>query len=217
MANLFVLLKKDPTNRENITKNESTIRIATDQYISNIYENARKLTSFDLRDGFYLDEGVKRFKKEMEGDNGVGGTQKKASFYSDLLSRINNTDPLNLQRDSEWYTRALAVLRWYTDLSGGFVDLSGSEYNRSSVLQYMIRNSGIINTEDEVTIDNIANKYPALSGNFPNEEYYEIPLDDKGTTLIKVLNIMGPEVLQFVLHLAYTLWKSDKEQQEPSA
>ena len=81
----------------------------------------------------------------------------------------------------------------------------------------MIRNSGIINTEDEVTIDNIANKYPALSGNFPNEEYYEIPLDDKGTTLIKVLNIMGPEVLQFVLHLAYTLWKSDKEQQEPSA
>jgi len=28
---------------------------------------------------------------------------------------------------------------------------------------------------------------------------------------------MGPQELEFVLHLAYTLWKSDKEQKESAA
>jgi len=210
LANLFVLFKKDETNRKNITKNASITRIATDQYVSNIYENARKLTSFDLRDGFYLGQGVKDFQKEMDGD--VSG-----SFYKKLLTEINNTDPLNLQRDSPWYKRALAVFRWYTDLSDGYAGLSGGEYNRSSILQYMIRNSVLINEKDKVTAENVFEKYPTLLENFPEAEYYTMPLDDKGATLITILNIMGPEVLQFVLHLSYTLWKSDKEQQKPSA
>ena len=202
LANLFVLLKKNPDNRKKITTNSSTIRLATDQYISNIYANARLLTSFDLRDGFFMNQGINEFQQIMEGSEG-------ASFYSELLTNINKTDALNLSRASSWDKKALAVFRWYLE-----TELTPN-YDRSSVLQYMIRNSSIIG--EAITSDTVTRQYSDLLNNFPEKEYYEIPLDDKGTTLLSMLNIMGPEELEFVLHLAYTLWKSHFEQQATPA
>ena len=77
----------------------------------------------------------------------------------------------------------------------------------------------VVILDAEITKENIFDDhvYPNLAGNLPEKEYYEIPIDDKGTTLLSMLNIMGPEELEFVLHLAYTLWKSDKEQKESAA
>jgi hypothetical protein len=220
LANLFVLLKKNPGNRGKITTNESTIRLATDQYISNIYANAYLLTSFDLRDGFFLSQGITDFQKIMEGNNGTDGNPKKESFYSELLANINKTDALNLSRESSWAQRALAVFRWYLDQN--FTE----NYERSSVLQFMIINTAIISDDDRVTIDNVYNKYSdptasppdsALNAMFPDKVYLDISLDTEGTTLLKLLNIMGPQEIEFVLHLAYTLWKSDREQKESAA
>jgi len=211
LANLFVLLKKNPGNRGKITTNESTIRLATDQYISNIYANAYLLTSFDLRDGFFLSQGITDFQKIMEGNNGADGNPKKESFYSELLANINKTDALNLSRESSWAQRALAVFRWYLDQN--FTE----NYERIGVLQFMITKTGIISDDDRVIIENVYDKYSELNAMFPDKVYLDISLDTEGTTLLKLLNIMGPQELEFVLHLAYTLWKSDKEQKESAA
>jgi hypothetical protein len=200
LANLFILLKKNEENRSNIIQNNATINIAVDQYISNIYANAYLLTSYELRDGFYLNQGVSEFKRIMEGVT----TENIASFYSNFFNKIKSPSELKLNRKSSWDELAFAVFSWY--LTTEFRE--GEDYDRKSILKYVVdlSSSSAVVTEEEI--------FNGLLESFPEKKYHTIPIDSNGTTLINLLHIMEPVALEFVLHLAYTLWKSDKEQKQ---
>lgn len=201
LANLFILLKNNQDNLSNIIKNNATINIAVDQYISNIYANAYLLTSHELRDGFYLNQGVNEFKSIIEGVDG-----ENASFYSEFFNKIKSKHKLKLHRESSWDELAFAVFSWY--LNTEFTE--GEEYDRKSILKYVID----ISSSEAVTEEEIFN---GLLEAFPEKKYHNMNIDSNGTTLIKLLHIMEPVMLEFVLHLAYTLWKSHFEQQATPA
>jgi len=190
LANLFVLLKKNPGNRGKITTNESTIRLATDQYISNIYANAYLMTTNTLRDGFFMSQGVNDYKKYLERDE---------PFFENFLKGISDSSQINLTRESSWSQITALLFKWYQKMN--------SEDYVKDLLTYFLTNSKAVKVEQLRTI--IA-KDKKFNDYFPEGDYNNIITYN--TNLTNILLKIEPVTLEYILHLAYTIRKLEKEQ-----
>ena len=189
LANLFILLKKDRSILEQI-QDPSILDIAVAQYSANIHGNAYLQTANPLRDGFYMNQGINDFKKIL--DDG---------FLKKFLAKIIATTPaVPLQRNSDWENITALVFKWYVDKT------SWEEDHVPGLLNLFKEKSTV---DDSITAAQLET-IPETKDYFPNRMYYTVPIGS--VTLLELMQRMENMTLEYILHLAYTIRKLEKEQ-----
>lgn len=185
LANVFILLKSDAQLLDNL-KHKDVREIALDQYRANIYANTYYLTSKDPVDGYYLNQALSE----------VQGIQSNDNFWKGLFKAIANqpSDTLKIATAStKWTTVAAAVFHWYK----GSTDLT--DYKKQ-LFTYL--NTNTRTTKVEAPIDARPDSTESI--------YDEVEVAP-GVPFIEILKAMDVPTLEFILHLAYTIVKNEKD------
>ena len=190
LANLFIFLKKQKPEFFTTLRNNSLRTIAVGQYSSDIYSNAYLMTANTLRDGFFMGQGVNDYKKYLERDE---------PFFENFLKGISDASPIKLTRGSPWSQITVMMFKWYQN--------SGSEDYVKDLLTYFLTNSTPVTVEQLRTI---IGKDRNFANYFPEADYNNIITYN--TNLTNIILRMEPVTLEYILHLAYTIRKLEKEQ-----
>jgi hypothetical protein len=133
-----------------------------------------------------------------------GGTTFKTildgGFLQKFFEKIKNIDTpkIGLTRDSDWEVVTAFMFKWYLTKE------TWEEDHIPDLLNYFIVNS---ERNDTVTKDNIQEM---TSNIFPEPKYYDITIGN--ASLFKIMQHIHHMTLEYILHLAYTIRKLEKEQ-----
>ena len=137
-----------------------------------------------------MNQGINDFKKIL--DDG---------FLKKFLAKIIATTPaVPLQRNSDWENITALVFKWYVDKT------SWEEDHVPGLLNLFKEKSTV---DDSITAAQLET-IPETKDYFPNRMYYTVPIGS--VTLLELMQRMENMTLEYILHLAYTIRKLEKEQ-----
>jgi hypothetical protein len=148
------------------------------QWESFAMSQAYSLTAKDLRDGFFMNQGVQDFKDTLQSE----------TFWKSLTEKIGTIPAIPACKDLKGSTT-------YVDIVSGLYGLykNGNLTPKSILTLY----SGC--TVDTTSVSGLADTY------LPNRALWDTAIMSNGATLSKLLSFMDDTTLQFMLHLAYTI------------
>ncbi len=149
------------------------------QWESFAMSQAYSLTAKELRDGFYLGQGIQEFKDDLQ----------RETFWKSLAEKIGTIPAIpackNLKEPTTWVDIVCGVYGLYKN----------GTLTPKSILELY---SGC-------AIDNPADVAMLKDTELPNRDLWKIPITNSGVTLEKLLSLMDDSTLQLLLHLAYTI------------
>ena len=186
LARILTTLRRDDSILQEINGQASLQALLANQWESYVKAEASRLTAKDLRDGFYMNQGVVEFKEYVE--------LFWPELVTDMTSGVNMfADPeecknLMQQANGSEVSYARIVASLYATYKAGGLD---------TLLQAFARcgSTGHVDTVDDAHL--------------PNKSEWNLAFD--GVTLKQLLEQMDDTTLQFILHLAYTIQKVENE------
>lgn len=148
------------------------------QWESFAMSQAYSLTAKELRDGFFMNQGVQDFKDTLQTE----------TFWKSLAEKIGTIPAIPACKDLKGSTT-------YVDIVSGLYGLykNGNLTPKSILTLY----SGC--AIDTTLVSGLADTY------LPNRALWDTAIMTNGATLSKLLSFMDDTTLQFMLHLAYTI------------
>lgn len=155
------------------------------QWESFAMSQAYSLTAKELRDGFYLGQGIQEFKDDLQ----------RETFWKSLAEKIGTIPAIpackNLKEPTTWVDIVCGVYGLYKN----------GTLTPKSILELY---SGC-------TIDNPADVAMLRDTELPNRDLWKIPITNSGATLEKILSLMDDSTLQLLLHLTYTIQTLERD------
>jgi len=201
LANIFIITKHSPDLQRQLTIQNGPA-IAAAEWESNINANAYVQTAHLLRDGFYLNQGKTEFNTELTTNH---FWVDMATEMNDLLVKKAPVQSLFLAKPTEATDACkhnLGVTSWAFIAAHIFMAYTldvGKTSNPPNILELF---AGRCTT----TLLLGPNGTPDRD-NIPNQEYDDLRV--RGTTYANISSYMDDTVLQFMLHLYYTIWKNE--------
>ena len=206
LANILIVLKTDQSILKDADRNETMKYSAAVQYDSNVRGNAYLQTARNIRDGFFMSQSKTDFNKEIALVPPVvfGLPTRSAdnnNFWVKLLEaliKVNNTlteaDIFKVGND-ECPFKLIGNAKWADITAHVFL---AYKFNKiDNILQFF---KGECATTAPLADD------PARR-HFPNKAFDEV--DVRGTTFKALMSNMEDTMLQYILHLAYTIRKNE--------
>jgi len=202
LANIFITLKHSPDLQRQLAIPYGP-EIAAVEWGGNVNANAYSQTARPLRDGFYLNQGRDNFQDELTNNN---FWEVMAIEINRLLSRgapvtsLFITDPAaapaacrrNLGR-ATWGFIAAHIFMAYK------LDVGKTSDPPNNIL--------VLFADRCTTTPPLGPDGGHDRTNTPNQAYDDLRI--RGTTYANICSYMDDPVLQFMLHLYYTIWKNE--------
>ena len=191
LARICVELLKDNSILTKLTT-ENAQKILAEQYKAYAHSTAYQLTARDLRDGFFLNQGVNDFREEVE------------TFWPAFVSELAKLpeDKESLFRQATGCSHSLKEVSW------GYI--TAHVYGlakHGSIDELLLLFSENCNTEEPLT--NVERTY------IPSSKYDTVKIRG-GPTFGALMSNMDDTTLQFILQLSYTIKKMQAEEQTSS-
>lgn len=163
--------------------NEATRPILADQFMAFAHSMAYTLTARDLRDGFFLNQGIQGFQTEIKefwpAFIAAAVRYQTVTDAAAVIADKQGDCPSGVTDADSWGVVAAKVLRLH-------------QLGRLADILTLFVECGT----PPVTID---------GGHTPPESVLDVNFDGKGTTLRKLYRNMDDVTLQFILQLTYTI------------
>jgi hypothetical protein len=201
LANIFITLKNSEDLRRQLSILPKGPEICAAEWQANVNANAYRQTAFLMRDGFYLNQGGTEFRQLING----GFWTDMANEIQRLLS-INATDAVLFESDP----RAIPTCRrnLHDPVSWGWISAHIFMAYYRNVGKTSNNNILVLFADRCTATPRLVNDGPGRA-HFPNQLYDDLPV--RGTTYANILSHMDDTVLQFMLHLYYTIWKNEAD------
>lgn len=188
LARICVELLKDDSILAKLTSLGAQTILA-EQYKAYTHSTAYQLTARDLRDGFFLNQGVNDFKAEVD------------KFWRDFVSELIKLpeDKDSLFRQSVGCPRSLKAVSW------GYI----------AAHIYGLAKLGTLDELLSIFSENCATDMPLSDAErtyIPNSKY-DTTVVRGGPTFGALMSNMDDTTLQFILQLSYTIKKIQAEEQ----
>jgi len=194
LANILIVLHQDPTILTQ-SSNDHLKRLSAQQYESNLKANTLLLTLRPLRDGFYLGQTKGDLNDEING-NIWFEDEKQSRFFESLIDELL---VIKDKPDTEIFkiNGALVDLRttqasWA--MIAAHVFLAYKHGKHTNILQFFTTK----NTADTTTPDRTYT---------PDAAYDSVSV--RGVMYENLRTWMDDKMLQFILHLSYTIKKNE--------
>ena len=187
LANIIITFKHDPTFLEQCSKSDALLRVGAVQLESTVRGNAYLQTAHDLRDGFFLNHGIKTFNNEFSSGGG--------DFWYNFLKHILDE-------------RAITAENLFVFQRGKTCEKdlhAPTSWAQIAAHIYLAHSLGL-DTRGILALFNtpcVATSPPAERTYIPNAEYDAIDVD--GVTHLALLSHMDDPTLQFILQLTHTV------------
>jgi hypothetical protein len=191
LARICVELLKDDSILSKLTT-ENAKTILAEQYKAYTHSTAYQLTARDLRDGFFLNQGIQDFREAMN------------NFWTEFVSELVAlpADENSLFRQATGCPRSLKAVSW------GYI----------AAHVYGLAKLGSLDELLSTFSEKCATDAPlsdAERTHIPNTKYDDI-LVRGGPTFGALMSNMDDTTLQFILQLSYTIKKIQAEEQTSS-
>jgi len=158
------------------------------QWESFVMSQAYSLTAKELRDGFYLGQGIQDFKNDLQDE----------TFWKSMSEKIGTIPAIPACKDLK------SPATWVDIVCGVYGLYKNGTLTPKSILELY---SGCdVNTPEVSALADME---------LPNKALWDIALTNSGATLNKLLSFMDDSTLQLLLHLAYTIQTLEKDVGRP--
>lgn len=195
LANVCIAIKADPDILTDIRGSDDLKLLRAKRYSTLAQANTFLTTGAPLRDGFYASQYITDFNKEM----GTDRTNKETGFWNQFVSGIVNVKDDTIYRTLPYGKLAAFVFHTYRENES-------PDTLKSDVLKELSRKDTSETYTESKTNDSFRPDWSELSKEV-------VP----GLTMLKVLQNIDLEQLQFIVHLIYTIQKKEKEKEKESA
>ena len=190
LANVCISIKSEPSILTDIQTNDDLKILRAKRYNTLAQANAYLTTGAPLRDGFFASQSIKDFDVAMA----TNRTSKETGFWNQFVFGIFdvNMDAITDRRTLSYGKLAAFVFQKYRDNTS-------PDTLKSDVLTELSRKNDSKTYTETNTNDSYRPDWSELSKDV-------VP----GLTMLKVLQNISLEQLQFIVHLIYTIQKKEK-------
>ena len=188
---MCISIKSEPSILTDIQGSDDLKTLRAKRYSTLAQANAYLTTGVPLRDGFYASQSIKDFDVEMA----TNRTDKATGFWNQFVFGIFDVkmDEITNRRNLSYGQLAAFIFQKYNATTT-------SDTLKSDVLKELSRKDA----SETYTEANTNEQYRPDWSELTKEV---VP----GLTMLKVLQNISLEQLQFIVHLIYTIQKKDKE------
>ena len=158
------------------------------QWESFVMSQAYSLTAKELRDGYYLGQGIQDFKDDLQNE----------TFWKSMAEKIGTIPAIPTCKDLK------SPATWVDIVCGVYGLYKNGTLTPKSILELY---SGCDVNTPEVSV--------LADMELPNKSLWDTAITSSGVTLNKLLSFMDDSTLQLLLHLAYTIQTLEKDVSQP--